>query len=101
MGKRFILALDLGTTGNRVFCFDEKGLPISSAYKEFTQYFPKSGWVEHDATEIWESVCSLIPQAISQGGLSPSDAIALGITNQRETSLLWDKDTGKPIHRAI
>ncbi len=101
MGKRFILALDLGTTGNRVFCFDEKGLPLSSAYKEFTQYFPKSGWVEHDATEIWESVCTLIPQAISQGGLSPSDAISIGITNQRETSLLWDKDTGKPIHHAI
>jgi glycerol kinase len=101
MGKRFILALDLGTTGNRVFCFDEKGLPVSSAYKEFTQYFPKSGWVEHDAGEIWDSVCTLIPQAISEGGLSPSDAIGIGITNQRETSLLWDKDTGKPIHRAI
>jgi len=101
MGRRYILAIDLGTTGNRVFCFDEKGLPISSTYKEFTQYFPKSGWVEHNATEIWESVSELIPQTIAQGGLSPSDAIAIGITNQRETSLLWDKDTGKPIHNAI
>jgi glycerol kinase len=101
MGKNYIISIDLGTTGNRVFCFDEKGLPISSAYKEFTQYFPKSGWVEHDAVEIWKSVCDLIPQALAQGGLSPSDARAIGITNQRETSLLWDKDTGKPIYHAI
>ncbi|HOT44310.1 MAG TPA: glycerol kinase GlpK [Spirochaetota bacterium] len=101
MGTRFIIAIDLGTTGNRVFCFNEQGLPISSAYKEFTQHFPKPGWVEHDAEEIWESVSTLIPQAISRGSLNPSDAIAIGITNQRETSLLWDKTSGKPIHRAI
>jgi glycerol kinase len=101
MKKRYIIAIDLGTTGNRVFCFDETGIPISSAYMEFTQYFPKPGWVEHDAEEIWESISALIPKAISEGGLSPSDAIAIGITNQRETSLLWDKDTGKPIYHAI
>ncbi len=101
MKKRYLIAIDLGTTGNRVFCFDEMGIPISSAYKEFTQYFPKPGWVEHNADEIWESVCALIPQAISKGGLSASDAIAIGITNQRETSLLWDRDTGKPIYHAI
>jgi glycerol kinase len=101
MGKRFIIAIDLGTTGNRVYCFDEKGKPVSSAYREFTQHFPKPGWVEHDAQEIWDSVSALIPKAISDGGLSPSDAIAIGITNQRETSLLWDRDTGKPIHNAI
>ncbi|OHD66239.1 MAG: glycerol kinase [Spirochaetes bacterium RBG_13_51_14] len=101
MGKRYIIALDLGTTGNRVYCFDQKGVPLSSAYKEFTQHFPKSGWVEHDAEEIWESLGALIPRAIAEGGLSPSDAIAIGITNQRETSLLWNRDTGKPIHRAI
>ncbi|HOD16724.1 MAG TPA: glycerol kinase GlpK [Spirochaetota bacterium] len=101
MGKRFIIAIDLGTTGNRVYCFDEKGLPVSSAYREFTQHFPKPGWVEHDAVEIWDSVSALIPRAIKDGGLSPSDAIAIGITNQRETSLLWDRDTGKPIYNAI
>jgi len=101
MGTRFIIAIDLGTTGNRVYCFSEQGLPISSAYKEFTQHFPKPGWVEHDAEEIWDSVSALIPQAISRGSLDPSDAIAIGITNQRETSLLWDKTSGKPIHRAI
>ncbi|MBP7737361.1 MAG: glycerol kinase GlpK [Spirochaetes bacterium] len=101
MGTRFIIAIDLGTTGNRVFCFNEQGLPISSAYKEFTQHFPKPGWVEHDAEEIWDSVSALIPQAISRGSLNPSDAIGIGITNQRETSLLWDKTSGRPIHRAI
>ncbi len=101
MKKQFIISIDLGTTGNRVFCFDENGLPISSAYREFTQHFPKPGWVEHDAEEIWESVSALIPQAIARGNLDPAGAIAIGITNQRETSLLWDKTSGKPIHRAI
>lgn len=101
MKKHYIIAIDLGTTGNRVFCFNEKGIPISSAYREFTQYFPKPGWVEHDAMEIWDSVSALIPEAIAKGNLSPSDAIAIGITNQRETVLLWDRDTGKPIHHAI
>ena len=62
--KKYIISIDLGTTGNRVFCFDEKGKVISSAYSEFTQYFPKSGWVEHDAMEIWNSVSSLIPEAV-------------------------------------
>ncbi|MBN2159349.1 MAG: glycerol kinase GlpK [Spirochaetes bacterium] len=101
MGKRYIIAIDLGTTGNRVYCFDENGLPVSSAYREFTQYFPKPGWVEHDAEEIWTSVSALIPEAIEKGGLSPSDAIAIGITNQRETALLWDRNTGKPVYNAI
>lgn len=101
MGQKFILSIDLGTTGNRVFCFSEAGLPISSAYSEFTQYFPKPGWVEHDPLEIWACVARLIPEAISKGNLKPADAISIGITNQRETALLWDKTTGKPIHNAI
>ncbi len=101
MGKKFLIAIDLGTTGNRVFCFDEHGLPISSSYAEFTQYFPKPGWVEHDANEIWESVAKLLPEAIQKGNLDPEDAIAIGITNQRETSVLWNEETGKPIHNAI
>ncbi len=101
MGKRYIIAIDLGTTGNRVYCFDEKGVPISSAYREFTQHFPKPGWVEHDAMEIWDSVSALIPKAIADGGLLSEDAIAIGITNQRETALLWNRETGTPIHNAI
>jgi glycerol kinase len=101
MGKKFIIAIDLGTTGNRVYCFSDEGRAISSAYKEFTQHFPRPGWVEHDALEIWESVSGLIPQAIAKGGLSARDALGIGITNQRETSLLWDKKTGRPIHNAI
>lgn len=101
MGKRYIIAIDLGTTGNRVYCFDEKGVPISSAYREFTQHFPKPGWVEHDAMEIWDSVSALIPKAIADGGLLSEDAIAIGITNQRETALLWNRETGMPIHNAI
>ncbi|HOO72142.1 MAG TPA: glycerol kinase GlpK [Spirochaetota bacterium] len=101
VGKKFILSIDLGTTGNRVFCFDDKGKSISSAYREFTQHFPKPGWVEHDAMEIWHSVCGLIPEAIEKGGLSPKDVISIGITNQRETAMLWDRETGKPVHNAI
>jgi len=100
-GKKFILAIDLGTTGNRVFCFDIKGKTISSSYREFTQYFPHPGWVEHDAIEIWDSVVSLIPEAVRKGALDPSDIISIGITNQRETSLLWDSESGKPVHNAI
>lgn len=101
MGKKYIISIDLGTTGNRVFCFDEQGLPLASSYREFTQYFPKPGWVEHDPVEIWNHICELIPSAIAKAGLSPQDAISIGITNQRETCLLWHKDTGKPIHNAI
>ncbi len=99
--RKFIMSIDLGTTGNRVFCFSDSGRVISSAYSEFTQYFPKPGWVEHDADEIWNSVVRLIPEAMAKGGLNPSGIISIGITNQRETSLLWDSETGRPLHRAI
>lgn len=101
MGKKYIVALDLGTTGNRVFCFDEAGYPISSAYREFTQHFPRPGWVEHDPEEIWTSLAGLIPEAIAKGKLDPADAITIGITNQRETAVLWNRDTGKPVYNAI
>ncbi len=101
MGRKYLIAIDLGTTGNRVFCFDETGHAISSAYKEFTQYFPKPGWVEHDPVEIWNSICELIPLALKDGNLSPSDAISIGITNQRETTVLWNRDNGKPVYNAI
>ena len=101
MGKKFIMSIDLGTTGNRVFCFNETGHPISSAYKEFTQIFPKPGYVEHDPIEIWNCVKELIPEAIKKGDLNPSDILSIGITNQRETSVLWEKNSGKPVHNAI
>jgi glycerol kinase len=101
MGKRFIIAIDLGTTGNRVFCFDESGLPVSSSYREFTQIFPKPGFVEHDPREIWDSVIYLLNDALQKGSLNPSDAISIGITNQRETTVLWNRDTGIPVYNAI
>jgi glycerol kinase len=101
MTEKFIISLDLGTTGNRVFCFNEKGKPVSSAYSEFTQHFPKPGWVEHDGLEILNSVYALIPEALEKGDLKGEDAVAIGITNQRETALLWDRDTGKPVYNAI
>ena len=101
MDKSFIISIDLGTTGNRVFCFDEEGHPIASEYSEFTQHFPKAGWVEHDAEEIWNCVAKLIPMAIKKGNLDSTRALAIGITNQRETTVIWNKETGKPIHNAI
>jgi glycerol kinase len=101
MAKPFIISIDQGTTGSRVFCFDESGSVISSAYREFTQHFPKPGWVEHDASEIWSGVCSLLAEALSKGGLDAKNAAGIGITNQRETCLIWDKKTGEPVHHAI
>ena len=101
MTKRFIISLDLGTTGNRAFCFGVDGKTISSSYLELKQYFPKHGWVEHDPIEIWDSVQKLVPEAIKKGNLDPSNLISIGITNQRETSLLWDRESGKRIHNAI
>lgn len=99
--RKYIIAIDLGTTGNRVFCFDLKGKPVSSAYSEFTQIFPKPGWVEHNAEEIRESVYRLINEAINKAGLSPEMAVSIGIANQRETAVLWDAATGKPVYNAI
>lgn len=101
MNKKYIISIDHGTTGSRVFCFDEKGQVISSSYREFTQHFPRPGWVEHDPEEIWAGVKFLIQDAINKGDLSPHNAIAIGITNQRETVVIWDKQTGKPIYNAI
>ncbi|MCC5813749.1 MAG: glycerol kinase GlpK [Leptospira sp.] len=97
----FIIGIDAGTTGIRTYCFNNKGKPISSAYSEFKQHFPKPGWVEHNPEEIWTKTLKLIKDAVSQGGLSLKDAVAIGITNQRETTVLWDKNTGKPVYNAI
>ncbi len=101
MNQNYIIAIDHGTTGSRVFCFDEKGEVLSSSYREFTQHFPRPGWVEHDPEEIWAGIKFLIQDAINKKDLSPKNAIAIGITNQRETVVVWDKVTQKPIYKAI
>lgn len=101
MAKPFIITIDQGTTGSRVFLISEKGEVLSSAYEEFTQYFPRPGWVEHDAEEIWGSVERLIVRALESAGLNGGDAAAIGITNQRETTVVWERSSGKPVHPAI
>ena len=101
MAKPFIITIDQGTTGSRVFLISDRGEVISSAYEEFTQHFPRPGWVEHDAEEIWASVSKLLGKALEASGLKAADAAAIGITNQRETTVVWEKGSGKPIHPAI
>ncbi|WP_027005475.1 glycerol kinase GlpK [Conexibacter woesei] len=96
-----ILGIDQGTTGSRAFIFDEKGKVVTSAYTEFEQFFPRPGWVEHDANEIWESVQKVSRQALDEAGIDGSKLTAIGITNQRETAVAWDKSTGEPLHKAI
>ncbi|MDU1413916.1 MAG: glycerol kinase GlpK [Clostridium sp.] len=99
--SKYIMSLDQGTTSSRCILFNEKGLIESVAQKEFTQIFPKAGWVEHDALEIWESQLSVAKEAMEKINLTSEDIAAIGITNQRETTVVWDKNTGKPIHNAI
>lgn len=97
----YIMALDAGTTSNRCILFDKQGRMCSVAQKEFTQYFPKPGWVEHDANEIWTTQLGVALSAMNAIGASASDIAAIGITNQRETTIVWDRDTGEPVCRAI
>ena len=97
----FILAIDQGTTSSRAIVFDTKLRPKASAQKEFKQYFPNSGWVEHDPEEIWKSVLITCRSAIGKAKTSPKNIRAIGITNQRETTVVWDRKTGKAIHKAI
>lgn len=99
--SKYIMALDAGTTSNRCILFNRNGEIKSVAQKEFTQYFPHSGWVEHDAQEIWLTQYSVASEALSKIGAKAEDIAAIGITNQRETTIVWDKETGEPIHHAI
>ena len=99
--KKYILALDQGTTSSRAIIFDDEGTLCGQGQKEFPQYFPHSGWVEHDAEEIWTSQLDSIKISLEQANLKVSDIAVLGITNQRETLVVWDKISGKPVHRAI
>lgn len=98
---KYVMALDAGTTSNRCILFDEKGTMCSVAQREFTQYFPKPGWVEHDADEIWASMLGVAVEAMNKIGAEAADVAAIGITNQRETAIVWDKNTGEPVYRAI
>ena len=99
--SKYIMALDAGTTSNRCILFNKKGQIISVAQKEFTQYFPKPGWVEHDANEIWSSQLGVAVEAMAKIDATANDIAAIGITNQRETTIVWDKNTGEPIYNAI
>ena len=99
--KEFILALDQGTTSSRAIVFDRNGLPVANAQKEFTQLYPKPGWVEHDPAEIWSTQAGVALEAIAKAGLDSINIAAIGITNQRETTVVWNRKTGKPIYNAI
>ena len=99
--EKFILALDQGTSSSRAIVFDHEGKIRSTAQMEFTQYFPQPGWVEHDPMEIWSSEAAVIAQALSKIGVNGKDIAAIGITNQRETTIVWDAETGMPVHNAI
>jgi len=99
--KEYILALDQGTTSSRAIVFDHNGLPVAVAQKEFTQHFPNPGWVEHDPEEIWSTQAGVALEAITRAGLESTNIAAIGITNQRETTVIWNRKTGKPVYNAI
>ena len=101
MADKYMMALDAGTTSNRCILFDKKGTIISMAQKEFTQFFPKPGWVEHDASEIWSTMLGVAVEAMTKAGVSADDISGIGITNQRETTIVWDRETGEPVYNAI
>src|SRR5690606_34784498 len=100
-GSRYVLALDQGTTSSRAIVFDRSGQKLALAQKEFPQSYPRPGWVEHDPQEIWASQSATAAEALSKAGLTARDVAAIGITNQRETVVLWERDTGRPVHPAI
>ncbi|MFA9557536.1 glycerol kinase GlpK [Evansella sp. AB-rgal1] len=101
MEKKYIMSIDQGTTSSRAILFNKSGDIVQVAQQEFTQIFPKPGWVEHNANEIWSSVLAVIAEVISKSEVSPKEIASIGITNQRETTIVWDKETGKPIYNAL
>src|SRR5271169_5969134 len=98
---RFLLALDQGTTSSRAIVFDDTGNPVALAQREFPQHFPQPGWVEHDPEQIWESQLSTIGEVLAQARSSAADVVAIGIANQRETCLLWERASGRALAPAI
>ena len=99
--EKYILSFDQGTTSSRAIIFNKNGSPVSVAQKEFEQIFPKPGWVEHDPGEIWSSQISVAAEVVSKAKLKSDDIQAIGITNQRETTVVWDRETGEPVYNAI
>ena len=97
----FILSIDQGTTSSRAMLFDHNGRSVFTAQQEFTQFFPHDGWVEHDAEEIWSTVCKVTREAITEAHNRGARIVSIGITNQRETTVVWNRKTGKPIYNAI
>ena len=100
-GSTYVGAIDQGTTGTRFMVFDHAGQVVANAYEKHEQIYPEPGWVEHDPVEIWENCKTVITRALSQADLGPDQLAAIGVTNQRETTLLWDADSGKPVYNAI
>src|SRR5919201_4263053 len=101
MAAAHILAIDQGTTSTRAVVYGAAGRMRGSAAQELTQHYPQPGWVEHDAEEIWQSVLAVVPRALESCGVSPNDITAIGLTNQRETSVVWERRTGQPVARAL
>ena len=101
MAQKYVMALDQGTTSSRTIIFDQAGSVISVAQKEFTQIYPKPGWVEHDPMEIWSTQIGTAKEALEKANIKPEQIAAIGITNQRETTVVWDKNTGEPVYNAI
>lgn len=101
MAGEYVLAIDQGTTGTTVLIFDHAGALAGRAYSEFTQYYPRPGWVEHDANEIWNVSMRVVGEALGDAQISARQLAAIGITNQRETAVMWDRSTGEPVNNAI
>lgn len=101
MVERYVMSIDQGTTSTRCILFDHQGRLVSVAQREHQQHFPRPGWVEHDAVEIWHTLRRVVPQALSDAEVGPDEVAAIGIANQRETTVLWDRRTGTPLGRAI
>ncbi|MDU6249082.1 MAG: FGGY family carbohydrate kinase, partial [Paeniclostridium sordellii] len=99
--KKYMMALDQGTTSSRAILFDKEGNLVATSQKEFTQFYPKPGWVEHNPMEIWGSQSGVMREVLETNGIKPEQVCGIGITNQRETTIIWDKNTGKPIYNAI
>ncbi|HEY4570564.1 MAG TPA: FGGY family carbohydrate kinase, partial [Kribbella sp.] len=101
MAEQYVAAVDQGTNSSRCILFDRRGRLVSVAQREHRQLFPRPGWVEHDAEEIWRNVARVVPAALKRAGLGPENIVALGIANQRETTVVWNRHTGVPLANAI
>ena len=101
MAGDYVLAIDQGTTGTTVMILNHDSVVVGETYSEFEQHYPRPGWVEHDANEIWDVSMQVVEDALNEAGVSAGDLAAVSVTNQRETIVLWDRETGEPVHNAI